>query len=126
MIKALYRNRAELLVKEYISFKEYSEQVKMSLEELEKDALVYKEDIKNITLNTNIRPSEKYELINAKLEDIEKIALKISSVYNTINDKFNGLNKERDILIKTCIEDNTDLTEDIIIKELAKMIEEGK
>ncbi len=126
MIKALYRKRAELLVKEYILFKDYSEQVKLNLDKFEKDAEIYKEEIKNITLNTDIRPSEKYELINSKLENIEKIALKISSVYNTMNDKFNGLNKERDILIKTCIEDSPELTEDSIIKELAKMIQEGK
>lgn len=124
MIRDLYRNRIKSLVREYGKFKKYSEDVKIQLADLEHLALSYNKEIEEITLS-DIKSDLKYELINPKLEEIEKIATKLNNIHNSINEKFKTLTKEKDILIKTCLESSPELTENDIIKEIIKITEEG-
>lgn len=120
MIKGLYKNRLDSLVKEISIFKSYSNQANIDLELLQKEAMEFQLEIKSINETENITPAEKYELINKKLKDVEKIAVKVGTLYQSITDKYEKLNKEKDIFMKNCLEDHPDLTEQNILKEIDK------
>lgn len=122
-MRELYRKRIESLVKEYSNFKNSSLDAKQELDNLQVIVEGYQREINSITEDTSIKPSHKYELINVKLEEIEKVALKITKLYNYTTEKFNKLNKDRDVLVKTCIEDNPELTQEDVLNVIVKLLE---
>ena len=122
MLKKLYIDRISTLKKEIKNAEIY----------FIKRASIIEEYIKIIE-NLNIKIAEinndkkkdlniKYIELNEKTSEIEKVTFKIEELTNENITKVNIINKSKYILIQSCIEDHTDLSEKEILLEIEKLL----
>lgn len=80
------------------------------------------QELKTISNDEKIEPHIKYIQLNEKTTDIEKITAKIEELHNDISKKVVIINKSKELLIQNCIEDHPNLSEDVIVTEISKLL----
>lgn len=122
MIKPIYLKRIEQLKKEYSKIKTDIDNKQQIINEcLDLKDILLKE-IETITKNDKIEPNIKYIEIDSKLRNIESIVSKINSIYGSIQEKCKKVDKERNIIIDLCIEENPTISNDIITSKINNLL----
>jgi hypothetical protein len=118
MIKSIYKKRIETLKKEYLKLEKSVESKKQVVDEylVLKDEVL--EEIESITKNDNIEPNLKYIEIDKKIKYIETIMSKISDIQLSIKKDLDKLNKERDIIIESCVEEHSNVSREEVLIEI--------
>ena len=121
MIKTIYRNRIETLKKDYNKLYKSVEHKQSIIKEylLLNDEVLKK--IETITENTNIEPNLKYIEIDKEMKYIETILLKISDIQTEIANDYGKLNKEKGIIINSCLEEYDDITREKVLMEIDEL-----
>jgi hypothetical protein len=121
MIKTIYKKRIISLKKEYSKLEESAIKKRAVVEEylsIKDDILL---EIENITKNGNIEPNVKYIEIDKKIKYVETVMSKISEIQIIIKNEINKLDKERDIIISSCIEEYSDIDREKVLIEFDKL-----
>lgn len=124
MLKKIYIDRIKTLVTDYDKFHNFSLKNYEKIVEFSSILEEIKNDIKNITEDDDTEPNKKYILINEKLEYIEKVSNNMVKIQKSVIDKKNKLDKEKSILIETCLDDHKNLTEKDVLKIFSKISKE--
>lgn len=124
MLKSIYNNRINTLVREYEKFHQLSEKKHDKVLGFSSILDELKKDIENISYDDDIEPNKKYILISEKLEYIEKVVTNMSKLKNDVLKVKNKLDKEKTLLIEQCLEDHKNLTESDILNEFSKFLTE--
>ena len=118
MIKSIYKTRIETLKREYKKLEKSIDSKKQVVDEY----LLIKDDVLNeiesITKNDNIEPNVKYIEIDKKVKYIETIMSKIGEIQSDIKLDIDKLNKERDIIIESCVEEYSNIPREQVLMEI--------
>ena len=124
MIKSIYIERLKTLKKDYSKLNKIVINKKKIVDEyiiLINEVL---KDIEDITKNKKIEPNIKYIEIDKKSKYIETISSKISSIQSTIEENFNKLDREKSILVESCIEEYSDKPREEVLIEIDRIFNE--
>src|SRR5688572_9487778 len=123
-MKSIYKERIKSLKNDYNKLNTSVLNKKKVIDEyinLIEDIL---KEIESITKNKKIEPNMKYIEIDKKSKYIETISSKISNIQLDIQEDFKILDKERNILVESCIEEHKYKSREDVLVEIDRIFNE--
>lgn len=124
MIKNIYKQRIKTLNNDYNKLKSNVLSEKKIVDEYLELIADVLQDIDSITESNKIEPNMKYIEIDKKSKYIETISLKITDIQKSIQIEFDKLNKEKKILIESCVEEHKNLQREDVLIEIDRIFNE--
>jgi hypothetical protein len=117
-MKEIYKVRINSLVKDIAYFTSFSNESKNVIQHYNDKITELTDEITDIASKSDFTPNEKNILINERLVKIEEIDAKASNVYTELQDKYNNLMRDKEILITMYLDNNPQSNESTILTEI--------
>lgn len=120
VLKSIYVNRIKILKTEINKTEIYLSKNKTELENYTNIVLSKLQDMDNISNDNKIDSNIKYIQLTELTNEVEKLVLKIESIKNDILEKVDYIINQKNIIINNCIEDNPNISEEIVKESIDK------